>query len=96
MRTTPEKPETLVERVIGASARNPFLVVILTLFGIAGGILAISRDENRFASIGEFFPPFCPAKVGIRRRFGDEHDASSKVPEATGLHDRAPDMIFHD
>ncbi|HXM01040.1 MAG TPA: efflux RND transporter permease subunit, partial [Chthoniobacterales bacterium] len=43
MRTTPEKPETLVERVIGASARNPFLVVILTLFGIAGGILAISR-----------------------------------------------------
>jgi Cu(I)/Ag(I) efflux system membrane protein CusA/SilA len=43
MRTTPEKPETLVERVIGASARNPFLIVILTLFGIAGGILAISR-----------------------------------------------------
>src|SRR5215469_11294460 len=33
--------ETLIERIIGASSRNAFLVVILTLFGIAAGIYAL-------------------------------------------------------
>src|ERR1700758_3034029 len=33
--------ETLIERIIGASSRNAFLVVIFTLFGIAGGIYAL-------------------------------------------------------
>ncbi|MBV8216133.1 MAG: CusA/CzcA family heavy metal efflux RND transporter [Verrucomicrobia bacterium] len=43
MTTTPEKAETLIECIIGASAQNPFLVVILTLFAVAGGIFAISQ-----------------------------------------------------
>jgi Cu(I)/Ag(I) efflux system membrane protein CusA/SilA len=33
----------LLERIIEASARNPFLVVILTIFGIAGGLWALHR-----------------------------------------------------
>src|SRR2546422_24188 len=33
----------LLERVIEASARNPFLVLILTLFGIAGAVWALTR-----------------------------------------------------
>src|SRR5438552_2140643 len=33
----------LVERVIEASARNAFLILILTLFGIAGGIWALTQ-----------------------------------------------------
>src|SRR6266702_7120461 len=33
----------LLERVIEASARNPFLVLILTAFGIAGAIWALTR-----------------------------------------------------
>jgi copper/silver efflux system protein len=33
--------ETLIERIIGASARNAFLVVILTIFAVAGGIYAL-------------------------------------------------------
>jgi Cu(I)/Ag(I) efflux system membrane protein CusA/SilA len=33
----------LLERVIDASARNAFLVMILTLFGIAGGIWALNQ-----------------------------------------------------
>src|SRR5665213_551613 len=33
----------LLERIIEASARNAFLVIILTVFGIAGGIWALSR-----------------------------------------------------
>src|SRR5437667_5309299 len=33
----------LLERVIEASARNPFLVLILTLFGIAGAIWALAQ-----------------------------------------------------
>ena len=33
----------LLERIIEASARNAFLVVILTIFGIAGGIWALTR-----------------------------------------------------
>src|SRR6476620_5231279 len=35
--------ETLIERIIGVSSRNPFLVVMITLFGIAGGIWALER-----------------------------------------------------
>src|SRR6516162_1383909 len=35
--------ETLIERIIGASSRNAFLVVILTLFGVAGGIYALTQ-----------------------------------------------------
>jgi hypothetical protein len=38
--STPQA-ETLFERIIGVSSRNPFLVIILTLFGIAGGIYAL-------------------------------------------------------
>src|SRR6476659_1507515 len=33
--------ETLIERIIGVSSRNAFLVIIFTLFGIAGGIYAL-------------------------------------------------------
>jgi len=33
----------LIERIIEASARNAFLVIILTLFGVAGGIWALHR-----------------------------------------------------
>ncbi|HEY4417865.1 MAG TPA: CusA/CzcA family heavy metal efflux RND transporter [Verrucomicrobiae bacterium] len=33
----------LLERIIEASARNPFLVLILTVFGIAGGLWALTR-----------------------------------------------------
>src|SRR2546423_1250747 len=36
-------PPFLLERVIEASARNPFLVLILTLFAIAGAIWAVGR-----------------------------------------------------
>lgn len=38
----PKKP-FLMERIIEASARNPFLVILLTLFGIAGGIWALTK-----------------------------------------------------
>jgi hypothetical protein len=34
----PQRAETLIERLIGLSARNPFLVVVFAIFGIAGGI----------------------------------------------------------
>src|SRR5437879_4166488 len=34
---------TFIERVIGASARNKFLVFVFVLFGIAAGIWAIQR-----------------------------------------------------
>src|ERR1700729_3078237 len=33
--------ETLVERVIGASARNKFLVILFTLFAVAAGVYAL-------------------------------------------------------
>jgi Cu(I)/Ag(I) efflux system membrane protein CusA/SilA len=39
--TAPKK--YLIERIIEASARNPFLIFILTTFGIAGGIWALAR-----------------------------------------------------
>src|SRR5437667_5477490 len=39
----PERKPFLLERVIEASSRNAFLVVILTIFGIAGGIWALMR-----------------------------------------------------
>ena len=35
------KPETFVERVIGASARNKFLVVIFTVFAVAAGVYGL-------------------------------------------------------
>ena len=38
-----EKKPFLIERIIDASARNPFLVILLTLFGIGGGIWALTR-----------------------------------------------------
>src|SRR2546429_7859154 len=34
---------TLVERIIEASARNAFLILILTVFGVAGGIWALKQ-----------------------------------------------------
>ena len=39
---TPKK-SFLIERIIEASARNPFLVIILTIFGIGGGIWALTK-----------------------------------------------------
>ena len=39
---TPKKP-FLIERIIEASARNPFLVILFTLFGIGGGLWALTR-----------------------------------------------------
>src|SRR5215469_15218606 len=39
---TSKKP-FLIERIIEASARNAFLVIVLTIFGIAGGIWALTR-----------------------------------------------------
>src|SRR3954447_10673718 len=33
----------LLEKIIDASARNPFLIIVLALFGIAGGISALTR-----------------------------------------------------
>src|ERR1700745_2466131 len=39
----PGRPEGLLERVIEASARNKFLVFILTIFAIAGGIWGLLR-----------------------------------------------------
>src|SRR5438876_5844492 len=40
----PDSPTPLlIERIIDASARNAFLVVILIVFGIAGGIWALTR-----------------------------------------------------
>ncbi len=39
----PGRGEGLLERVIGASARNKFLVFILVIFAIAGGIWGLSR-----------------------------------------------------
>src|SRR6266480_4677862 len=38
----PPKP-FLLERIIEASARNAFFVIILTLFGIAGAVWALTR-----------------------------------------------------
>src|SRR6195256_2944953 len=35
------RPETIIERLIDTSARNPFLVVVFVLLGIAGGIYAL-------------------------------------------------------
>src|SRR6187200_215491 len=35
--------ETLIERIIEASARNKFLVIILVVFGIAGGVWALTK-----------------------------------------------------
>src|SRR5216684_4131500 len=37
------RPAFLLERIIDASARNAFLVIILTVFGIAGAIWALTR-----------------------------------------------------
>src|SRR3982075_1393220 len=37
------RPETIIERIIGASARNPFLIVIFVIFGIAAGIYGLLK-----------------------------------------------------
>src|SRR5258705_1125696 len=39
----PSRRETIIERIIGASARNPFLVVVFVILGIAGGIWALKN-----------------------------------------------------
>ena len=43
--TQPPSPatETFIERLIGTSARNAFLVIVLIIFGIAGGIWALTK-----------------------------------------------------
>src|SRR5881409_1607725 len=40
---SPERKPFLLERIIESSGRNIFLVLILTLFGIAGGIWALKK-----------------------------------------------------
>jgi Cu(I)/Ag(I) efflux system membrane protein CusA/SilA len=40
---TPQPSSTIIERVISASARNPFLVVVFVIFGIAAGIFALNQ-----------------------------------------------------
>src|SRR5258707_12591526 len=42
-RSDAPRPAFLLERIIEASSRNAFFVVILTLFGIAGAIWALTR-----------------------------------------------------
>ena len=39
--TPHSRAETIIERIIGASARNPFLVVVFVMLAIAGGIYAL-------------------------------------------------------
>src|SRR3982750_3823123 len=39
----PKRAETVIERVIDASAKNPFLVIARGIFGIAGGVYALYR-----------------------------------------------------
>src|SRR5437667_5323112 len=41
--TSPEKQPFLLERIIGSSACNPFLILILVLLGLAAGIWALTR-----------------------------------------------------
>ena len=41
--TTPSPAQTLLERIIEASARNAFFIIVLVAFGIAGGIWALNR-----------------------------------------------------
>src|SRR6201993_865143 len=41
--TPGKRPETIIERIIGASARNPFLVIVFVLLGIAAGIYALKQ-----------------------------------------------------
>src|SRR5436309_9652052 len=41
--TSPEKKPFLLERIIEASSRNAFLIIILVVFGIAGGIWALTK-----------------------------------------------------
>ncbi|HEX3800483.1 MAG TPA: CusA/CzcA family heavy metal efflux RND transporter [Verrucomicrobiae bacterium] len=41
--TPPERKPFLLERIIEASARNAFLVIVLTVFGLAGGVWALMR-----------------------------------------------------
>src|SRR5258707_14725211 len=38
-----DTPAPLLERIIEASARNAFLIIILAVFGIAGGIWALTK-----------------------------------------------------
>ena len=48
-----EQKPFLLERVIEWSARNIFLVLILTVFGIAGGIWALKRTPLELADEAE-------------------------------------------
>src|SRR3989454_2531186 len=41
--SSPEKQPFLLERIIEASSRNAFLIIILVVFGIAGGIWALTK-----------------------------------------------------
>ena len=38
-----QKKSFLLERIIEASSRNAFLIIILVIFGIAGGIRALTK-----------------------------------------------------
>src|SRR5437762_13759570 len=41
--TSPEKQPFLLERIIEASSRNAFLIIILVVFGVAAGIWAVKQ-----------------------------------------------------
>src|SRR5437867_9204002 len=41
--SSPEKQPFLLERIIEASSRNAFLIIILVVFGIAGGVWALTQ-----------------------------------------------------
>ena len=41
--TSPEKKPFLLERIIETSSRNAFLIIILVVFGIAGGVWALTK-----------------------------------------------------
>jgi Cu(I)/Ag(I) efflux system membrane protein CusA/SilA len=43
MNTAPDAKPSLVERLIDASARNRFLVIVLVSFALAGGIWALRQ-----------------------------------------------------
>src|SRR5262249_29251591 len=39
----PARPQFLLERIIEASARNAFLILLLVVFGVAGGLWALTK-----------------------------------------------------
>ena len=44
---------TLIERLIAASARNKFLIVIFTIFGVAAGIFALRTPLDAIPDLSD-------------------------------------------